>query len=255
MDAGIRDFLNTAIHSNRFFGQLQTKLGTERVRDYRDFASLAHDDGEFDRIEPNFEKLSQFSYIRYGNVDATQFEINQGDGNHVGTVDQVVDRALSAFAIAQNAWKNLDRDTGTNPIGDTRYYGTDTYESQTLGYTQEYSYILPPGYHEPENANKRYPVLFFLHGQGQHHTDQLGYSFFTQSAMVESSRPRVAKWGKFIIVYPNGECPDEVCSSGTFWTNHASGEQSQKYYDDFYELVDLVDERYRTLEPQDIVVD
>lgn len=255
MDAGIRDFLNTAIHSNRFFGQLQAMVGRDKAKSFQDFSSLANGDAAFDHFEPNYEKLPQYSYVRYGNVNATQFEIDQGDGNHVGTIDQVVDRAIGTFAIAQNTWPHIDHEVVSNPIGDTRYYGTETYESHTLGSTQEYSYILPPGYLDPENTDKRYPVLFFLHGQGQHHRDQLAYSIFTQSAMVESSKIGVAKWGKFIIIYPNGRCPSGVCSSGNFWTNFSDGQQSLKFYDDFYELVDLVDERYRTMGPQDIVLD
>ena len=254
MDAGIRDFLNTAIHSNRFFGELQNKVGVENVATFQDFSSLAVGDEDFEHFEPDHEALKQYSYVRYGDVNATEYEIAQGDGNHVGTYDQVVDRAVSAFAVAQSVWPHADHEVVANPIGDTRYYGSDTYESQTLGTTQEYSYILPPGYLDPENAEKRYPVLFFLHGQGQHHADQLAYSIFTQSAMVESSKAHVAKWGKFILIYPNGRCPRGVCSSGNFWTNFVSGEQSQKFYDDFYELVDLVDTRFRTLEPQDVVV-
>jgi hypothetical protein len=250
MDAGIRDFLNTAIHSNRFFGELETRVGKENTRTFQDFSPLGKGLKDFDHFEPDYEKLAQYSYVRYGNVNATPYEIAQGDGNHVGTIDQVVDRAIGAFAIAQHTWPHADHEVVANPIGDTRYFGSDTYESQTLGTTQEYSYILPPGYLDPENADKRYPVLFFLHGQGQHHTDQLAYSIFTQSAMVETSTAHVAKWGKFILIYPNGRCPSGVCSSGNFWTNFANGEKNLQFYDDFYELVDLVDERYRTLDPQ-----
>jgi hypothetical protein len=73
--------------------------------------------------------------------------------------------------------------------------------------------------------------------------------------MVESARPNVAKWGKFIIIYPNGRCPSGVCGSGNFWTNFVSGNESQRFYDDFFELVDLVDTRFRTLEPEDRPLD
>ena len=85
MDAGIRDFLNTAIHSNRFFGELQNKVGVENVATFQDFSSLAVGDEDFDHFEPNHEALKQYSYVRYGDVNATEYEIAQGDGNHVGT--------------------------------------------------------------------------------------------------------------------------------------------------------------------------
>ena len=252
MDAGVRDFFNTAIHANRFFAHLQAIVGEEKTSTFQDLPSLAKDGEEFEKFEPDYEKITQYSYVRYGSVNATASEIADGDGNHLGTLAQAIDRAATAFAIVQNGWPHADHEIMANPIGDTRYSGSDSYESQTLGVNQQYTYILPPGYHEPENADLRYPVLFLLHGQGQRHADQLVYALFTQSAMVESSSPGVAKWGKFIIICPNGRCASGVCSSGNFWTNFSSGEQSHKFYDDFYELVDLVDERYRTLEPQDV---
>lgn len=254
MDAGIRDFLNTAIQSNRFFGELQGIVGVDRAKSYKDFDALAK--GEtFDYLDPNFETLSQYAYVRYGDVNASTYEIAQGDGNHVGTYEQALTRIVSAFAIAQNVWPHADRKLEPSPLGDERYFGSDSYESQTLGTSQDFSYVLPPGYHEPENAEKHYPVLFFLHGQGQHHTDQFAFSLFTQSAMSESAGDHEAHWGKFILIAPNGRCPSGVCNTGHFWTNFASGEQSQKFYDDFYELVDVVDSRFRTLPPQEIILD
>ena len=53
-----------------------------------------------------------------------------------------------------------------SPLGDDRYLGSSTYESQSLKRTQNYSFILPPGYYDEENIDD-YPVLYFLHGQGQ----------------------------------------------------------------------------------------
>ncbi len=254
MDAGIRDFLNTAIQSNRFFGELDARVGEENTSSHQNFDSLSVD-GNFDFLEPNYRALKQYSYVRYGDVNASNYEVAQGDGNHVGTYDQALERVVGALAIAQNVWPHADRVLEASPLGDERYFGSDSYESSTLGMTQEYSYILPPGYFEPENAEKRYPVIFYLHGQGQHHSDQLGFSLLTQSAMVESGGGATgAKWGKFILISPNGRCPRGACGTGHFWTNFADGNDAYRFYDDFHELVDLVDGRYRTLPPQEIIV-
>ncbi|MEC9464326.1 MAG: hypothetical protein VX834_00980 [Myxococcota bacterium] len=251
IDAGIRDFLNTAIHSNRFFGRLEAMVGKDKAKAFNDFSSLAGANGVFDRFEPNYEIIPQYSYVRYGDPNASPEVIAAGDGNHVGTIEQAIDRAMNAFSLAQRIWPHADHTLVDNPFGDVRYADVDSYESQTLGRTQEFSYILPPGYHDPDNADKRYPVVFFLHGQGQRHTDQLGYSLMTQSAMVESASPNVAKWGKFIIIYPNGRCQG-ACYSGNFWTNFVSGKQEEKFHDDFYELVDVVDTKFRTLPAQTV---
>ena len=48
MDAGIRDFLNTAVGSNAFFAHLQTKVPQDYAVSYDQFSSFADEDGEFD---------------------------------------------------------------------------------------------------------------------------------------------------------------------------------------------------------------
>ena len=100
----IRDFLNTAIQSNRFLeasGACWSRSGEE----FQDFDALAKGES-FDYLDPNFDVLSKYAYVRYGDV-MLNYEIAQGDGNHVGTYDQAVTRIVSAFAIAQNVWPTL----------------------------------------------------------------------------------------------------------------------------------------------------
>ena len=131
-------FLNTAIQSNRFFGELQGLVGADRAKSFQDFDALAKGEN-FDYLDPNFDVLSKYAYVRYGDVNASNYEIAQGDGNHVGTYDQAVTRIVSAFAIAQNVWPHADRELEPTPLGDDRYFGSDTYESQTLELEQQFS--------------------------------------------------------------------------------------------------------------------
>ena len=255
MDAGIRDFLNTAVGSNAFFAHLQTKVPQDYAVSYDQFSSFADADGEFDPSMVPADKLKQYTYVRYGDVEASAFDIAQGDGNHVGTANQVIDRMLSAMSIAQQQWPNSNYSTKpSNPIGNPDYANTTSYESATLGQTKEFSYLLPPGYHDPENADERYPVFFFLHGQGQSHDDLLGASLIMLSNMVESQSVGVSKWAKFITIFPDGKCEDEICDKGNFWVDFASGKADQRFYTDFYELVDVVDERFRTKAPEAVEV-
>ena len=253
MDAGIRDFLNSAVGSNAFFAHLQTKVTNGSAISYDRFSSFADKEGDFDASMVPPDKLKQYTYVRYGDVKATPLDISRGDGNHVGTVNQVLDRMLSAMSIAQQQWPSANYSTKpTNPIGDPNYASTASYESATLGKTKEFSYLLPPGYHDPENANERYPVFFFLHGQGQSHDDLLAASLIMLSNMVEAQSAGVSKWGKFITIFPDGKCESAVCYKGNFWVDFISGKANERFYTDFYELVDVVDSRFRTKETEEL---
>ena len=201
------------------------------------------------------DKIKQYTYVRYGDVEASAFDIAQGDGNHVGTANQVIDSMLSAMSIAQQQWPNANYSTKpSNPIGNPAYANTTSYESATLGKTKEFSYLLPPGYHDPENADERYPVFYFLHGQGMSHDDLLGciLDYALQHGRVtKCGRIEV---GKVHHHFPDGKCADDICDKGNFWVDFASGKADQRFYTDFYELVDVVDERFRTKAPEEVEV-
>ena len=134
-----------------------------------DFDDLAAEGENLDIYSLNSEKIKRFTYLQYGDPDAGETKINNGNGNHVGTADEALNRVFSALTLAQRSWPDLDMSTGGSPLGDDRYLGSSTYESQSLGRTQNYSFILPPGYYDEENVDVTYPVLYFLHGQGQDH--------------------------------------------------------------------------------------
>ena len=184
--------------------------------------------------------------------------IAAGDGNHVGTVPQVISRIQLIMSIAQGFWPRADKSYRRSPVGDPGYIGQDSYMSQTLGREQTYSYVLPPGYHDPEYADEDYPVLYFLHGQGMDHEGTAATGILFQIAMSESQLPGVSDWTKFIIIFPNGECPEgtadkpEPCHSGNFWTDFVDGEQDTQFQTDFMELMDVVDSRYRARPAEDI---
>lgn len=256
MDAGIRDFLNTAVGSNAFFANLSHRVPHGFSTEYQNFDAFHDHEGNFDASMIPPERVAQYTYVRYGKLNASDFEIAQGDGNHVGTANQVLGRMLSAMSIAQQQWPNPNLSTKpANPIGNPDYAAVGTYESATLGKTKEYSYLLPPGYFDPENENERYPVFFFLHGQGQTHSDLLGASLIMLSNMVEAQSVGVSKWAKFITIFPDGKCEKSICDKGNFWVDFAGGDVEKRFYTDFYELVQVVDERFRTKAPETLTLD
>ena len=258
MDAGIRDFLNTVIHSNWLWARLMPRVEASRRTQLLDFDALRWPE---DRVfNPNYfdrGKLKQYTYLRYGHVDASENQILSGDGNHVGTVSQVLGRVQMVLSVGQGTWPNPDLEPRRNPAGQDGYGGVDSFESVSLGRTRTFSYVLPPEYHDPERADERYPVLYFLHGQGQEHEGMVASGIFFQTAMAESQRPGMSDWTKFIVIFPDGHCYDDVddCHSGTFWNDFVTGEQRSRFEADFWELVDVVDNRYRTKAPEDVPVD
>ncbi len=255
MDAGIRDFLNTVIHSNWLWARLMSRVKPDQRTQLLDFDALRFPD---DRVfNPNYfdrSKLRQFTYLRYGHVDANENQILSGDGNHVGTVSQVLGRVQMALSVGQAVWPKPDLEPRRNPAGQEGYSGVDSFDSIALGRSRTFSYVLPPEYYDPERSQERYPVLYFLHGQGQEHEDMVASGLIFQTAMAESQRPGVSDWSKFIIIFPDGHCYDEVddCHSGTFWNDFVTGEQRSRFEADFWELVDVVDNRYRTRAPEEV---
>ena len=44
--------------------------------------------------------------------------------------------------------------------------------------------------------------------------------------------------------------PDDICEKGNFYVNHVDEAQNNRFQDDLYELMDIVDERFRTRAPE-----
>jgi len=102
--------------------------------------------------------------------------------------------------------------------------------SRILGRSVPYCVILPPGYRQ--DANRRYPVLYYFHGLGDNQ------QIFVRSGgfdLIEELRDR-HQLGDFIIVSPAGYA--------SFFMNSHDGSFR---YDDFFlqEFMPLIEHRYR----------
>ena len=94
MDAGIRDFLNTAVSSNRMWSKLIQKAPAKETSVVYDFDDLAAEGENLDIYSLNSEKIKRFTYLQYGDPDAGETKINNGNGNHVGTADEALNRVF-----------------------------------------------------------------------------------------------------------------------------------------------------------------
>jgi enterochelin esterase-like enzyme len=116
--------------------------------------------------------------------------------------------------------------------------------SQIQGKDQQYYIMLPPGY--DENPERRYPVLYLVHGIGMSASDLTATILFADPWMQEGLIQQ------FIVVFPDASCKED-CFSGTFMANQLGRNQEGYRYEDsfFQELIPHIDEHYRTRPPED----
>jgi S-formylglutathione hydrolase FrmB len=255
-DAGIRDFLNASVSANAGFGAMMGRLGLSGAI-YDSFGAVSGtSEGGYDFSRVHFADQADNMYLRYGNPDATAQEIELGDGRHVGSAPQVINRVATAFAWLDKKLPNGDRDTEGN--------GGEILPGQSFtpstGRVTPYALFLPPGYSKPENAARRYPVVYFLHGYGQEPDDLVQLSSVFATYMVASGLPADQRFQKFLIVYVDGRCRPNVdsvpvpaggdgCEGGTFYLDAPAGGFA-RMETNLLELMDHIDATYRTRAPE-----
>ena len=199
-------------------------------------------------------------YVRYGNPDATDAQVNLGDGRHVGTAAQIINRVTTAFAWLDRRWPEGDRsDTfeGGMIVKDL------VHTSPRTGRQSPYGLFLPPGYSAPQNANVRYPVVYFLHGYGQEPDDLVELSSVFALYML-AERALEDRFQKFIIVYVDGRCrpqrdgvpvdtSGDRCEGGTFYMDAPLGGPARMEMN-LLDLMDHIDATYRTKRPSSATI-
>ncbi|MCA9544566.1 MAG: hypothetical protein KC613_09250, partial [Myxococcales bacterium] len=200
LDGGIRDIFNFGLASVHMGARLQaTGLN---VRLYRDFPALLPSGSALAFLpNPNardpFGQAGEAVVLAYGDPNASPETIAGGDGAHVGSADQTLNRFMTMFDWVHNRWP--DGDYTPSPGGRTRSEDI-VFDSPRTGRKAHYVVTLPPGYDEAENAERRYPVTLLLHGYGQRPDDLPVAGALLAGAMTRGA------WQKAILVYPDGSC-------------------------------------------------
>jgi len=214
LDAGIRDALHAGVATRNLVAALRTR-GRE-VQVYRDFT------GNPDALVPGLERealigelfdtdfsreaIGRDVYIEYGDPEATEDEIEDGDGKHVGRGVDALNRLASYLVAALQRFD--DPEYGSAPLSNPASR-VDTFYSEGLQARRSYTIGLPPGYDLPENAERRYPVVYFLHGLGQDASDLGAAAIATSVLMSDGLLP------KAIFVFPDGGCCYVDTETGT----------------------------------------
>ncbi len=264
MDAGIRDFINSAQITNHLYAAIKERDAQARLyRGFVDLADLAPGEGYVpSSVDFSPASMGRNAYLLYGNPDfCPGVDTAEGDGNHVGPPSQVVDRLLTLFGFVDGRMPGGDRSfinapsaADDHPDGFLAHLKLETHASQALGRPQEYGVVLPPGYFYDFNAQKRYPVIYFLHGQGQTVRDLVALGAVFMGYMYQSADSAVldrSDMQKFILVFADGECHGSECHTGNFYSNFVGVDGNGPQFEDaFLELMRHIDQTYRTRLPE-----
>lgn len=234
-DAGVRDFFNAGVSTNSLMGALLAR--GRGVRTFDTFPALQDlppsAEGRYDGRGVDLNCLGRRAYVRYGNPLISDADAaDTGDGRHVGTPIQVINRAITLFWWMLNRWPDADR---TSLDGDDeRLNPKGLMITQKSGRATPYNIILPPGYYEPENQELRYPIAYFMHGLGQEPEDLASIGAIMHLFMADPEPSR--RLPKAILVFLDGRCrpggqitqgplpqAGDRCETGSFYTDHRDG--------------------------------
>jgi len=258
-DAGIRDFLYSAQITNHFFSALNGRnKSLSRYIDWEGLRAVTDPaDAEYDPqvADLSREKIGQRAYLRYGDASVCPgIDFENGRGNHVGPPWEVLNRLNTMLAFASARFTGGDfgvlngelTELGGPEGGIGDFVKMDRFESAALGRAQPFTVILPPDYYRHPDAT--YPVLYFLHGQGQKAADLAASALLFLSPMMTSKKGAGrSDWQKMIIVFADGECQPGECYTGTFYLDFVGVDgQGKKNGEAFFELMREIEKRYRT---------
>ena len=258
-DGGIRDLFNWVV-----MGNITTAGWSARglpVRFYNGHTALHMDEDQtsFDYFAVPWDEIGQNVMVRYGSPDEEPRFIRAGDGGHVGTVQQLIDRLRAGLQRMDARWPDGSRrrevedrvcaEGDRETCGYVNSFVMDF--TATTGRTGPVSVVLPPGYFFDRNADVSYPVVYFLHGYGMSPEDLVALGLLMFEAM---NTPRVGssrRMQKMILVFPDGRCRGNECLRGTFYTDAPDsvpdGAQMQTF---LLDLMDHMDANYRTRSPE-----
>lgn len=262
-DGGIRDLFNfgvSAAHVWSGFAALDPRHAGA-FPGIATFPGAPATDADFEPLTLKADALPEKMLFLYGDPQAGAAAIANGDGDHVGTQRQLLNRLYLLLRWVSARWSALP-DPPADRSSLTVRTRSLTFRSEALGGVErEYGVVLPPGYDDPANAEARYPVLLLLHGYGM---KAVGSGGFVDSALLWDGAMAAGKLHKMIVVFPSGRCCYEgadgericteaegaasglprACRSGSFFVDREGG---PGYGTSLLELLDEVDAQFRTV--------
>lgn len=268
-DGGTRDLFNSAVSAQHLVGAFAA-----RGRDVGLYTDFVQHPG-LDRSQPNqfvpartvYDDMPGIVLQRYGKIDPEEQDIETGSGQHVGTANEIASRLQAALYFIGSRWKEPElrqrvwdtQDAPVENIEPCQELGNCTFEfTSSFGRKGVVGVTLPPGYGHKDQQDRRYPVIFMLHGYGQTPDDLEAAIVFLRNWMNSPADGMDSRLPKAILVYVDGRCrvDDEgkaECIRGTFFTDSVreTGVLNESWW---MELVDHVDANYRTMGESEITI-
>lgn len=260
-DGGTRDLFNFGVDAQHLMGAFSA-----RGRDVAYFSDFTHapgldpsKPGEFVPARVVYEDLQGIVMQRYGKVDPSPTDIENGSGQHVGTANEIASRLQAALYFIGSRWSAPHLHTLVHESAEDaapnatqcEIIGNCTFEfTSTFGRTGPVGVTLPPGYAHAAQQGQRYPVIFMLHGYGQTPEDLEAAIVFLRNWMNSPTDSVASRLSKAILVYVDGRCrvgeKGAECIRGSFFADSVrdSGVQTESWW---LELMDYIDQNYRTL--------
>jgi hypothetical protein len=266
-DGGTRDLFNFAVAAQNLVGAFAT-----RGRDVTYLTEFNYAQGldpkkpdEFFPSRILYDEMPGIVFQRYGKMDPEPADLENGSGQHVGTANEIASRLQDALYFVGSRWKEPDLrkrvyDTQDKPaegIDPCQIIGNCTIEfTSSFGRKGPVGITLPPGYGHADQQDRRYPVIYMLHGYGQTPEDLEAAIVFLKNWMNSPADGMNSRLPKAILVYVDGRCRVDQndkaeCIRGSFYTDSVreDGVLSEKWW---LELIDYIDQNYRTMGPSEV---
>jgi hypothetical protein len=261
-DGGLRDLFNFHVAAQHFAGSFRAR--GRGVSYFSAFEQLPGQDpsasGDVYPSRIPWEDLTGVVLQRYGKIDPTERDIENGSGQHVGTVLEIASRLQTALYFIGSRWpeaelRSLVEPTQVKPLEGApacEAAGTCNLEfTDSRGRNGPVTINFPPGYSHADQQDRRYPVIYLLHGYGQTPEDLGAAILFLSNWMNNPTDSVATRLPKAIVVYVDGRCrtDDEgraECIRGSFYNDspRLGGHLSESWW---LELMDHVDATYRTM--------
>ena len=267
-DGGTRDLFNFAVDAQHLAGAF---VGRKRhVTYFSDFNQQpgldpTNTSGYNPGLVP-FDEMPGIVLQRYGRIDPSQADIDSGSGQHVGTANEVIDRIRGGLSFILSRWREpelrtLVLDSSDDPAPEAaqcEVTGTCAIEFTTkAGRKGPVVISVPPGYAHKAQQDRRYPVVYALHGYGQEPDGLSAAASILRTFMNQSADGMETRMPKAILVFVDGRCRvgpsgKAECIRGTFF-GQSPLEQGAKMEDFWLELMEYMDKNYRTMPDGEVI--
>lgn len=261
-DGGTRDLFNFAVDAQHLAGTFSAR--GRNVTYFSDFTQQPELDpskpGEFFPARVDYDDVPGIVLQRYGKIDPTAKDIEDGSGQHVGTANEIIARLQGALYFIGSRWPEKELrsyvlDSNDDPVetaSDCEVNGGCSFEfTSSTGRTGKVGISLPPGYAHKLQQDRKYPVIYLLHGYGQEPQDLVAATAILRTWMNAPSDGMESRLPKAILVYVDGRCrvgPDgkAECIRGTFFGESPmeSGAKTESWW---LELMGHIEKNYRTM--------